>query len=114
MLKSMINEFRKQNGRHSLDMNHFQEDEHCLQHCKYMADVHGCSHTSDFLLNGKSEALSYRSFFKDYREVLGSIIFEEFSGSMVHRNILLFSDNIACAFHVRHDINVVFVTVRGW
>lgn len=112
MLKNIINEFRQQNGRHPLDMNHYHEDEHCLWHCKYMANT-GCAHAPDHLLHGKSEAVAYRSFFRDFQNALRAIVLEDFANSMEHRDVMLFNDNLACAFHVVGH-NLVFVTVRGW
>lgn len=116
MLKSIINDFRRENGRHPLDMNHYQEDEHCLWHCKYMANT-GCVHAAGYLLHGKSESVAYRSFFRNFqdalRDALRAIVFEDFANSMEHRDVMLFNDNLACAFHVdRH--NLVFVCIRGW
>lgn len=112
MLKNLINEFRKQNGQPLASMDWSMEDEHCLWHCKYMANSQNCFHAPDHLLYGKSEAVALRSFFRDPLEVLGSIIFDQFGTSLGHRNILLFSQHLACAFHVEH--NLIFVTVRGW
>jgi hypothetical protein len=111
MLQSIINEFRAQNGRHPVGMDNWQENEHCLWHCKHMANA-GCVHAPGHLLHGKSEAVAYRSFFRDPREALNAIVFEDFTNSMEHRDIILFNDNLACAFHVEH--NCVFVTIRGW
>ena len=111
MIKRLINEFRQQNGRTWLAMDHWQADEHCLFHCKHMAEA-GCAHAPGHLLHGKAEAVAMRGVWRDHIEALKAIIFEDFAGSMKHRNILLFSDHIACAFHVAH--NCVFVTVRGW
>ena len=111
MLKNIINEFRQQNGRHPLDMNHHQENDHCLWHCKHMAYA-GCVHAPGHLLHEKLEAVAFRSFFRDHREALNAIVFEDFANSIKHRNIILFNDNLACAFHVEH--NCTFVTIRGW
>jgi len=112
MIKNIINDFRRQNGRHPLDMNHHQEDEHCLWHCKYMAEIQDCQHAPDGLLHGKSEAVAMRWFFRDPHEALRAIVFEDFAGSMKHRDVILFNDNLACAFHIER--NCILVTVRGW
>ena len=114
MLKNIINEFRQRNGQHSVSIGDELENEHCLYHCKYMASVQNCFHAPEHLLYGKSEAVGYCYFFRDPLEALGVIIFDQFSNSMGHRNILLFSRHLACAFHVDHESKLVFVTVRGW
>jgi hypothetical protein len=112
MLKNILNDFRRQNGQHPLDMNHYQEDEHCLWHCKHMADIQDCRHAPGHLLLGKSEAVAVRGFFRDHYEALRAVVFEQFANSMGHRDIILFNDNLACSFHVEH--NCIFVTIRGW
>ena len=113
MLKNIINQFREQNGQHPVEMGNWDDDQYCLWHCKYMANA-GCVHAPGHLLHGKAEAVAFRSFFRDPQDALRAIVFEDFAGCMGHRNILLFSNNLACAFHVDHEHNCLFVTVRGW
>ena len=114
MLKSIINEFRQQNGLPTVAMGNFDEDHNCLWHCKHMAEVQDCRHAPGHLRQGKAEAVAVRSFFRDHYDALRAIVFDQFAGSIGHRDILLFSENLACAFHVDHNYNCVFVTVRGW
>ena len=112
MLRQPINEFRQSNGRPGLPIDNIQENEYCLWHCKYMASV-CCCHTPAEMLYGKAEAVGYRGFFRDYREALRAIIFEDFATSnQGHRELILFSHNLAAAFH--EERNCVFVTIRGW
>lgn len=112
MLKNIINEFRQQNGRHPIEMGNWDEDQNCLFHCKYMAEIQDCQHSPEHFRPGKSEAVAVRGFFKDRYEALHAIVFEQFANSMGHRDILLFSENLACAFCA--EGNLIFVTVRGW
>ncbi len=112
MLKRIINEFRQQNGRHPIAMDNFDEDQNCLWHCKYMAEIQDCLHAPDYLRQGKSEAVAVRSFFRDHYEALRAIAFDQFANSMEHRDVILFNDNIACAFHI--ESGCIFVTIRGW
>ena len=112
MLKGIINEFRQQNGRHPLAVDNWQENEYCLWHCKFMAEVQDCRHAPEHLLHGKSEAVAMRWLFHDHYGALRAIVFEQFADSIDHRNILLFSENLACAFYVEQ--NCMFVTLRGW
>ena len=111
MLKNIINEFRQANGQPALVINNGQENDHCLWHSKYMANT-GCVHAPSYFLHDKAEAVAFRGFYRDYQEALRAIIFEDFAWSNKHRIILLFSDNLAAAFHVER--NCVFVTIRGW
>ena len=112
MLKDIINEFRKQNGRHPLVLDNQQENDYCLWHCKHMALTQVCQHTPNHLLHGKAEVVAYRSFYRDYYDALQAIIFQDFAESIGHRDILLFHDHFAGAFHVEN--NIVWVTIRGW
>ncbi len=112
MLKDIINDWRKTQGRHPISLDNQQENDNCLFHCKYMALIQECIHAPHHLRQGKSEAVGKASFYRDAREALSAIIFEEFANSMCHRDIMLFNDNLAGAFHAEH--NIVWVTIRGW
>jgi hypothetical protein len=112
MIKQLIAEFRKQNGRHPAKFDHYEEDQNCLWHCLHMARTQDLCHAPEYLRPGKSEACAARSFFRDTRETLRAIVFEQFANSPEHREILLFNDNLACAFY-QHQ-HQLFVTVRAW
>lgn len=112
MLKEIINEYRQQNGRHPVSLDNQQENDHCLWHCKYMSATRARQHAPGHLLCGKAEAIGYRSFYRDYYDALRAIIFQDFAESMGHRDILLFHNHFAGAFHVEN--NGVYVCVRGW
>lgn len=113
MIKEIINEFRKSNGRHPLAMDNWQENEYCLWHCKYMAEIDDCIHTPHYFRQGKAEAVARASFYRDVREALEDIIFKDFAESMCHRNVILFNDNLAGAFHVTEH-NLIYACLRGW
>lgn len=112
MIKDLINEFRRQNGRHPAIMNHREEDQNCLWHCLHMSRIREVCHAPDCFREGKSEVCAARSFFHTPQETLRAIIFEQLANSPEHRDILLFNDNIACADCISEYF--VFVTIRGW
>jgi hypothetical protein len=112
MIKEIINEFRRQNGRHPLRMDDHKENQNCLWHCLHMAKTQNWCHAPEYLRPGKSEACAVKSFFHDSYETLRAIIFEQFADSPEHRDIILFNDNLACAFHIEQY--QVYVVVRGW
>lgn len=112
MLKSFINEFRNSCGKPSVSFDDYQENQYCLWHCLYMANIQNCCHTPDFFLCGKSEAVAVMPFFyHNYEDVLHKVVFEGFANSPEHKKVLL-SDNLACGFY-DYSYNV-FVTIRGW
>lgn len=113
MLKSIINEFRCQNGRPPADMRYWQEDQYCLWHCKYMAHIQGRVHAPRYLRPGKSEAVTNGWYFRDCYDALRIAVFDTFGNSMDHRNMILFSDNLACAYHTEEN-RLIYVTIRGW
>jgi len=112
MIKDLIAEFRRRNGRHPAIMTYPKDDQNCLWHCFHMSKIKECCHAPECFLQDKSEACAVKSFFRSPEETLRSIIFEQFANSEKHKEILLFSNNIACAFHWQ-DYHI-FVTVRGW
>lgn len=116
MIKELIDEFRKQNGRHPAIFNHYKEDQYCLWHCLYMVRIKECCHAPEYLRQREgyilSEACATRPFFRNPHETLRAIVFEQFANSPEHREILLFNDNLTCAFYL-HEY-YIFVTVRGW
>mgnify|MGYP007112145263 CR=1 FL=1 len=112
MIREIINEFRRANGRHPVSMDNWQENQYCLWQCLHMARNQDLCHAPEHLRPGKSEACAVRSFFHNPHETLRAIVFEQFGNSPGHRDIILFNDNLACAFHV--DQYQVYVTIRGW
>jgi hypothetical protein len=112
MIKDLIQEYRRQNGRHPANMTHYEEDQHCLWHCFHMSRVKEVCHAPECFLEGKAEACAVRSFYRSPEETLRAIIFEQFANNSAHSEVLLFSNNLACAFH-SHEYHI-FVTVRGW
>ena len=113
MLKSIINEFRQANGQGPADMRHWQEDQYCLFHCKYMAYIQGRVHSPWHLRPGKSEAVANGWYFRDCYDALRAVIFDTFGNSIEHRNLLLFSSSLACAHHTEEN-RLIYVTIRGW
>lgn len=77
-----------------------------------MSKVKEVCHTPDYYLNGKSEAVAVRTFYRDVQETLKQMIFDQLANSPEHKNIILYHDNLACAFCV--DDYHIFVTIRGW
>jgi hypothetical protein len=112
MLKTLLNELRRNNGRHPVEMNNWNEDRYCLWHCFHMSKSKELCHTPEYLLNGKAEAVAVRTFYRDVNETLRQIVFEQIANSPEHRDIILYHDNFACAFCV--DDYHIFVTIRGW
>jgi len=112
MIKQIINEFRRINGRHPAKMDNHEENQNCLWHCLYMAKIKEICHAPEHYLNGKCEAVAVRGFFHNPIDTLHMIIFEQFANSPEHRDIILFNDNLACAFYIEQY--QVFLTVRGW
>jgi hypothetical protein len=112
MIKQIINDFRRDNGSPWANMTHYSEDNHCLLHCLHMTRVKNVCHAPEHLRPGKSEACAVRGFFHDPHETLRAIIYDQFGNSPGHRDILINSENLACAWII--DQYQVFVTVRGW
>jgi hypothetical protein len=111
MIRQILNEFRQQNGKPSLAIDNYEENQNCLWHCFHMSRIQCLCHAPEHLRPGKSEACAVKSFYRNHYETLRAIVFEQFADSPGHRDILL-SDNLAAAFHVEHYN--VFVCVRGW
>jgi hypothetical protein len=123
MIKQIINEFRKQNGRPPVSFDDYIENQYCFWHCHYMARIQECCHAPENLRNGKAEAVGGRGIFHDPYDTLRAIVFGApdetgkitggFANSPEHREIILM-DNLAGAFHMDFMNHFVFVTIRGW
>jgi hypothetical protein len=77
-----------------------------------MSKVRNLCHAPECFLNGKAEAVAVRTFYRDVQETLRQIIFEQLANSREHKDIILYHDNLACAFCI--DDYHIFLTIRGW
>jgi hypothetical protein len=77
-----------------------------------MSKVRNLQHTPDYLLSGKAEVVAVRTFYRDVHDTLKAIVFEQLANSPEHKEIILYRDNLACAYCV--DDYHIFITIRGW
>ena len=112
MIRRIINEFRAANGRHPFSFPDHEANKHCLWHCQYMSYKEDVVHAPSHYLNGKSEACAMRGFYKDQYNTIRDMIFDDLGKSERHRDIILYSQELACAFYTT-QYNI-YVTIRGW
>ena len=117
MIKDLIQEFRQQNGKLPARIDHYEEDQNCLWHCHHMANIQEVCHSPELprQRNGYilSEACAGRSFAHNPNETLRAIIFEQFTNSPEHKEIILM-DSLACAYYMDFAHHFIYVTIRGW
>lgn len=110
-MNGILNKFREIHGRQRVYnwdnvVSHF-----CYEHCCAMADRGDLFHAPDVFLNGWGEAVAFCSIGDSIFDAKNHIVYRTFSESESHRNLILNSSTLACAWVVRDGR--LYVTVRG-
>lgn len=112
MIIDIVNEFREANGKGRILGWSSIENDHCLQHCVYMAGAGYLDHAPRHFLKDKAETIAMCNFRSSVETTVRYLICEVIASSKEHRDVVLNYDNLSYGFYL-YDYTA-YLTIRGW